>query len=945
MARSVVLILAFVTSLAGMLAGELRIVDDVWQGYPVKVVANTLRIRLQSGQAYTIDDAARLMPPGVRVSDQMLRPAQSRLMGQGLFRMGKGAMTDPLLRAEEALLRSFVVTVDGPIDLRRMAAKLASYSTIIETAEPWIVDQPQSTPDDPYVNDQAYLPVIRALDAWAIYNGAPSVVIAICDNGVDQQHEDLAGNLFTRTTEVPDNGVDDDNNGFVDDYRGYNLASEVDGTPGSTAHGESHGTEVAGLAGATWNNKLGIAGIGGRCTIFPLKASIRGSSAVVFGYQGIMYAAMQGFKVVNCSWGVVKPFSVIDQSVIDYANARGTLVVASAGNHGTASGGTPYDRNYPSSYRGVLGVGETTLLDRVTSTSGLGVNADIFAPGFQAYTTTTFNGYTSFGVQGTSFSSPMVAAAAALVRGKYPTLTPAQTAAVLRRSASSIAAANPSIQPGLAGRLDMVAALSQQPLGAPGIEITGYRLLAAGKQVRRTPFDVPLTLQLDLVNHLGPARGVVTEARIVARNGWDVALLTPNVEPVDIPSGATTAVTTASITIRTQGERPLMLAVRVAAEGSYEDEYVVMIEPESNMTTLSNGVLTYSIGDAGSLGVIGAQDARLGNSFVWSGGYWMMSPSGLVVTEGETLGVTGMNDIGLASDFAPIKPFVEPDTNVGVMSDAAAPDDRRIGVEVRTRATFHRVHPQATVLQLTLTNTSGRILNDVGMGYILDWDLGSGGNYNRSRFAPEAVPETFREAPIAAQVFYREVAPVKAAVMCGVMTSHEGARPQTAAFPWSDFLGDGLSSLEMVELLRNDASVQTDFEGDLAGMIGMRFPGALAPNEQRAMAVVFAVASTIDSAAAIMRDVIVDPTSVPVDGVAQVQLLPNPTADAVRVEHGLGTTEICIYDQRGVFLLRRAVAVDATLTLLDLHMVAAGMYHAVITGNNRRITLPLAIIR
>lgn len=939
------MILAFVTWVTGLMAGELRIVDEVWQGYPLKVVANTLRIRLQPGQAYTADDAARLMPPGVRVTAQMLRPAQSRLMGRGLFRMGKGALTDPLLRAEEALLRSFVVTIDGPIDLRRMAAKLATYSTMIETVEPWVVDQPQAAPDDPYVNDQAYLPVIRALDAWAIYSGDPSVVIAVCDNGVDQQHEDLADNLFTRTTEVPNNGVDDDKNGFIDDYQGYNLAWEVDGSPGSTAHGESHGTEVAGLVGATWNNQLGIAGIGGRCRFFPLKTSIRGSNAVVFGYQGIMYAAMQGFKVVNCSWGTVKPSSVIDQSVIDYANARGTLVVASAGNHGTTSGGTPYDRNYPSSYRGVLGVGETTLLDRVTSTSGLGVNADIFAPGFQAYTTTTFNGYTSFGVQGTSFASPMVAAAAGLVRGKYPALTPAQTAALLRRTASSIAAANPSIQPGLAGRLDMAAALSQPPMSAPGIEITGYRLLDGGQQVRRTPFNVPLALQLDLVNHLGLARGVVTEARIVARNGWDLTLLTPNVEPVAIPSGATAAVTTASITIRAQGERPLMLAVRVAAEDSYEDEFVVMIEPESNMTTLSNGVLTYSIGDAGSLGVVGSQDARLGNGFVWSAGYWMMSPSGLVVTEGENLGVTGMNDIGLASDFAAVKRFVEPDTNVGVMSDATAPDDRRIGVEVRTRATFHRVHPQATVLQLTLTNTSGRTLTDVGMGYILDWDLGSGGNFNRSRLAPEAIPTMFREAPIAAQVFYREVAPVKAAVMCGVMTGHDGARPQTAAFPWGDFLNDGLSALEMVELLRNDASIQTDIEGDLAGMVGMRFPGALAPNEQRQMAVVFAVASTVDSAAAIMRDVIVDPTSVPSGGAATVRLVPNPASDAVRVEHGQGTTEISIYDQQGVFLLRRPVDVDATLTLLDLQLLASGMYHAVITCNNRRVTLPLTIIR
>ncbi|MBU3741762.1 MAG: hypothetical protein FGM24_05690 [Candidatus Kapabacteria bacterium] len=945
MRRFVLFMALHVTLAACMVAGDLRIVDDVHDGRPVRIVANMLRVRFQSGLAYSTAAAANLLPPGMRVVDQFLAPQRSQWLGNSLSRMGKGAMSDPLLRAEEQLLRTFTVRVDGPVDVWRVASKLASDRSTYETVEPWIVDELHATPNDPYLNDQAYLPVIRAVEAWGVYKGDPSMVVAICDNGIDQSHEDLAGSLFTRTSEIPDNNIDDDGNGYVDDYRGCNLAAAIDGTPGSTSHPDAHGTEVAGIASATWNNGVGIAGIAGTCRMFPLKVSVRGQSGVAFGYLGIMYAAQQGFKVVNCSWGVTKAFSIIDQSVIDYATAKGTLVVASGGNHGTQAGGSPYFRNYPSAYRGVLGVGETTLLDRVTSTSGLGQNIDVFAPAYQAFTTTTFGSYTSFGVQGTSFAAPMVSAAAALVRGKYPSLTPLQTTALIRRTAFGIGTSNPTLQAGLPGRLDVYAALTEDPMGAPGIDLAAHRLLRDGQSLRRIPLSVPLTLQVDLANHLGMANGVVTETRIVALNGWDVDVTSADAAPVTIATSTTASVDAAVLTIRSQGERPLLLAVRVMSEGSYEDEFIVMVDAESNMTTMSNGVLTYSIGDAGALGVVGASDSRLGLGFTWNEGYWLLSPSGLIVAEGETRGLTGMNDIGLTSDFTSVKPFVEPDTNVAVMTDENASDDRRIGVRVRTRATFNRNHPEATVLHLQLTNISGQTLQDVGMGYVLDWDLGSAGANNRSRLAPEAIPETFRAVPVAAQVFYRDVAPTQLAVICGVITAHDGAKPQTAAFPWDTYLGDGLSAGDMVELLRSDASIQTDEIGDLAGVVGMRFPGPLPPDAQRDMLVVIAVAPTTDSAAAIMRNVIMNPMSVEVPTEPSARLLPNPANDATSILHAEGVRRIDLVDARGTVMTSVSPDVASVRTVLPLTAVSSGMYYIVVHGPDGRLTLPLSVIK
>jgi len=108
---------------------------------------------------------------------------------------------------------------------------------------------------------------IQALEAWGIETGSPDVVIAIPDTGVDYTHPDLAANIWNNTDEIPDNGIDDDQNGYIDDVRGWDFAYN-DNDPMDDG---VHGTLCAGIAGAVGNNGIGMTGVAWNCKIMPLK--------------------------------------------------------------------------------------------------------------------------------------------------------------------------------------------------------------------------------------------------------------------------------------------------------------------------------------------------------------------------------------------------------------------------------------------------------------------------------------------------------------------------------------------------------------------------------------------------------------------------------------------------------------------------------------------------
>jgi len=289
----------------------------------------------------------------------------------------------------------------------------------VEYAEPIYKVDLLETPNDPQIGSQYYLPLIKAFEAFDITHGDTNVVIGIVDTGVDFYHEDLKANFKFNYNDTI-NGIDDDMDGFIDNYRGWDFGENDNNAQSEYNH---HGTFVAGLASAVTNNATGIAGIGYQTKMLPVKV-MDDEGDMSTAYQGIVYAADHGCQIINCSWGGTTK-SLLGDDVIDYAvNNKNCVVIAAAGNSKTEI------NYYPASLKGVLSVAATDWDDLKWTGSSYSINVDICAPGYQVRSTYQNNTYING--DGTSFASPLVAGVAALVKAYRPELNALQIAEQLR---------------------------------------------------------------------------------------------------------------------------------------------------------------------------------------------------------------------------------------------------------------------------------------------------------------------------------------------------------------------------------------------------------------------------------------------------------------------------------------------------------------------------------
>ena len=274
-----------------------------------------------------------------------------------------------------------------------------------------------TTPNDPSYSQQWALPVMSAPQAWSEITGSNTVVIAVLDTGVDYNHPDLAGNTWVNTGEVTGNTLDDDNNGYIDDTRGWNFVDK-NNNPMDT---NGHGTACAGIAGAIGNNNLGIAGVDWNVRIIPLK--VIGSQG--YGYESdaidaILYANQNGADVISISWGGTG----FNQALKDAIDASPALVVCAAGNSGQNNDNSPV---YPASYASanIISVAASDQNDNLASFSNYGtVSVDIAAPGVDIYSTKPGSLYGT--VSGTSMAVPYVAGVAGLIKAEHPDWTATQ---------------------------------------------------------------------------------------------------------------------------------------------------------------------------------------------------------------------------------------------------------------------------------------------------------------------------------------------------------------------------------------------------------------------------------------------------------------------------------------------------------------------------------------
>ncbi len=336
----------------------------------------------------------------------------------------------------------------SPIEISKIYAEISE----VEFAEPDYIASILINPNDPYYKNgsQTYHSAVKANDAWELSTGDATQIISIIDTGVDWGHQDLADNMWINTEERDGTaGIDDDGNGFVDDIRGWDFVNN-DNNP---MDDNSHGTHVAGIAGAKTNNNLGIAGISWNSKLMAVKvmqSSGRGSYSHIA--QGVTYSAENGSTVINMSLGGYTESLTLKYALENAYNK--SVLVAAAGNDGLClltecPPPTPTAAMFPACYPWVLGVQAATSSGIRTSWSNydptgptafsnpFGYNYEVLAPGANIFSTIPNNGYRY--LSGTSMATPITSGAVALIKSYLPNISTEELfARIIQASGSGV---------------------------------------------------------------------------------------------------------------------------------------------------------------------------------------------------------------------------------------------------------------------------------------------------------------------------------------------------------------------------------------------------------------------------------------------------------------------------------------------------------------------------
>lgn len=610
----------------------------------------------------------------------------------------------------------FKMKVPAGMDPVDYCNQLRQTSEDIEYADPIVMYVPLSTPSDALISNQFYLDNIKAFDAWDITKGDDDITIGIIDSGIDLDHEDIVNNLWLNTDD-PVDGIDNDNNGYVDDYTGYDFAD--DDTDPSIQNG-NHGMIVAGIAGASTNNGTGIAGLGYNTKVAALKGfkSSNGSSNGL--YDAIIYAAENGFDVANLSWGRMGIPLQSEQDIINYAAIdHDMILVAAAGNEGGKS--TEENKWYPASYDHVLSVGATDAADNKSSGSTFNRTVDLVAPGVSMYSTVNNNGYSNGG-PGTSFASPLVAAAAALVKDQFPTLSAIQIMERVRSTADDIYdLGSNSVYEGKLGkgRLNVLRAVSEsnvKSLRAENPQLTS----SFGGNVF---FGDTVMINATLTNHLASVNSPLIT---ISSPNNDFTVSTGSFQPGFMSTGDTREIAF-EVVLDDDVAPNTDIEIRLDySETGYSDFQFLEVTTSPDFVNFGNDRVSMTISGNGSMGY-DSYDPFEGSGFLYQLDT-LMDYTGLILATSSSsvsdniisdyTNQTRNQDFQVEQNY---KLFHHPHADHFGYSEFND-NNRAIRVE---QSNIAYENEDYIILRYRIVNTSAAAITNLSFGIFADWDLGT----------------------------------------------------------------------------------------------------------------------------------------------------------------------------------------------------------------------------
>ena len=627
-------------------------------------------------------------------------------------------------------------------DVFAAAAEMAASPDVL-WAEPLYMHRIFHTPDDPRVNSQWYLDQVRAFAAWDEFlkkftqGRNPDVLIAVVDNGVYLSHPDLAAVMWSNAGERPADGLDNDGNGYVDDVNGWDFADDdnnVNPDPVSSNQDKWHGSGVSGIAGASTGNGLGVAGLAMNARIMAVKVATYEEPGVVpAGLEGIVYAVDNGADIINCSWGNGYN-STLGREVIAHACSLGCLVVAAAGNEAVETD------LYPAAYEGVLSVAALDDTDRKTGFSNWGYSVDVSAPGSDMFVIwgDTDTKYTEW--DGTSFSTPVAAGIAALVKGIHPNWTGLQVGEQIRVSADDVDGRNPAFRGKIGtGRVNAYRAMT---VALPSIRIdqAEVREAASGNGNGILDPGEGAEFYFHAVNYLESAGDILVS---FSSPSPYLSIENPLYRIAHLNTLEEMANTNAPVRMQISMSAPRGLTVDVKAELSsaegFQGEEHFEIEIAPLYGSLANDRVSLTVSSTGRLGYIDYPENLKGGGFVFE-------PAGNILFEGAFMAGTGPDRVSNVArgedqefqddDFSPVpggeliirKPgALSDETGFSIFSDSSGFNP--IGLKVtQTSHVFDDGDLRDCVLfSYELENPGTDPIQGLCAGLFLDWDIDDAG--------------------------------------------------------------------------------------------------------------------------------------------------------------------------------------------------------------------------